>query len=328
MFAIDLIVCTYNHAPMLDRMLANLARQRAPSDVEWRVLVVDNRCTDETPEVLRKHRAAGQIPELSVVGEPEQGLTPARRRGVEHTSAPWLAFVDDDCFLHDDWVEQAAAFARAHPGCGAFGGRVTLEWESTPPPFVEPFRYAFAEQDLGDQPREVPFICGAGVVIRRSALMETGWLDRQLLADRTGTRLISGGDVELALRIGALHPLWYTPACHLRHLIPASRTTLEYLVAVNHGLGASQAYADAMLWPRSYAAWWPAFTVRALRDGARFSVNALAARLGRASGEETKIARSFLKGKWAGAAQVARMDPRRRRALFGCGVPAPREPVA
>ena len=54
-------------------------------------------------------------------------------------------------------------------------------------------------------------LVGAGMVVRRAAPAECGWVERPLLADRIDKRLVSGGDVEIAQRIrGAGYPLWFT----------------------------------------------------------------------------------------------------------------------
>jgi hypothetical protein len=65
----------------LDATLDAVSRQRVPEGVEWRVLVVNNNCTDQTHEVLEKHLSAGRIP-LRAVVETRQGLTHARVCGV------------------------------------------------------------------------------------------------------------------------------------------------------------------------------------------------------------------------------------------------------
>jgi hypothetical protein len=38
----------------------------------------------------------------------------------------------------------------------------------------------------------VDSLADAGMVLRRSALIESGWLDRPLVADRVGNQLVSG----------------------------------------------------------------------------------------------------------------------------------------
>lgn len=250
---LDVVVCTYDNARLLDGTLASI---RAQSDVSalGEVVVVDNNCTDDTREVVARHARDFPVP-MRVVAEPAQGLTPARLRGVTSTAAPWIAFVDDDCLLAGDWVAEAARFAAAHPQCGAFGGEVTPEWEVTPPPFVLEHRYAYAGKRHGASAHRRPWLAGAGMVVRREALARSGWLDEQFLDDRIGRRLVSGGDMELSLRLGAAHELWYAPACRLRHVIPARRMTREYLRRMRIGLGASRHNAEALRWRGSYVTW-------------------------------------------------------------------------
>ena len=96
---IDIVICTYDNAQLLDGALGAIAGQKVPSGAAWSVLVVDNNSTDDTPGVVDRHRREGRIPGLARVEEPVQGLTHARLAGVRNTAAPWIAFVDDDWLL-------------------------------------------------------------------------------------------------------------------------------------------------------------------------------------------------------------------------------------
>lgn len=317
--SLDVVVCTYNNAPLLDQTLAALVAQEAPS-ADWRILVVDNNCTDETPAVVERHAARSPVP-LARVSEPEQGLTPARLRGVRETAGDWIGFVDDDCLLEPGWLEAAARFAAAHPDCGGFGGRVILDWEEAPREVLTRYGWAFAEQDHGDEPKRVPSLAGAGFVFRRGALVASGWPDRHFLADRVGENLVSGGDVEMALRVAARHELWYTPALRLRHRIPARRATLSYLLGVTRGLGTSKLLGDSMLWDGSYPHWLVA-SLAGSREWAgpavRFGGRAL---LRRGGGKDALVQLSFLRGWLGGIWRLARMDAHERQELLGLAAP-------
>lgn len=318
--AIDLVICTYNNASLLDQTLAAISRQDVPPHVKWNVLVVANNCTDETLAVVDRHVQRGKMPSLSWVEEPRQGLTYARLCGVRNTTAPWIAFVDDDCLLRENWVAQAARFAQQHPNCGGFGGKVVLDWVAPPPAVVLKYTYAFAEQDHGAAVRPITYLTGAGLVLRRAALQASGWTEEQFLNDRVGRRLLSGGDMEITLRIhGAGYTLWYNPACTLKHRIPPRRTSVQYLIDINYGLGISQLLVDALRWPGAYPAWLPASTFRALRSSAGVLRQAAKALIRRGSiPEEVAINWSFVQGRWAGIRKMLRMAPRKRRALLGC----------
>lgn len=315
---IDLVICTYNNAALLDRTLTAIANQQVSSDIHWQTLVVNNNCTDETSSVVERHIRSGKIPGLRMVSEPMQGLTPARLCGVTQSTAEWIAFVDDDCLLNDRWVEAAVQFARTHPDCGGFGGKVILEWETPPPAFVRKFGYSFAEQNHGNVAKQVPCLVGAGLVVRRSTLAESGWIDRQFMSDRVGKKLISGGDVELALRLAAQNVLWYTPTCELLHFIPARRTSLQYLIKMNYGLGTSQLFGDSMLWSGSYLAWVFVSIWRTLPGSKTALINGLKALVKRRSAREAAINLSFVLGRWVGIGRMMVMDSGERRGLLGC----------
>lgn len=313
MTSIDLVICTYDNAALLERTLEAVSRLRIPPGVRCGVLVVDNNCTDGTPEVVDRWAASFPLP-LRRVREPVQGLTPARLRGVTETDGEWIAFVDDDCLLAEDWVEQAARFAAEHPACGAFGGRVVPEWETEPPPYVLAHRYAYAAKEHGDTPHRRPWLAGAGMVVRRAALTACGWTDRQHLQDRVGGRLVSGGDVEIGMRIAAGHEVWYVPQCTLRHVIPARRMTRPYLRRITRGLGASRHHAAALAWTRSYPAW----LLWSLAGSLGFLAMGVRRALRPAGGFDPALAFSPLLGWWAAMGEMLRMDAGERRALLGC----------
>ena len=314
------VVCTYNNAPSLDRTLEALRGQRVGPDVDWRILVVNNNCTDDTEAVVERHAALATVP-LTMVHEPEQGLTPARLRGVTTTTEDWIAFVDDDCLLADDWIQSAADFARDKPDCGGFGGEVVLDWERPPPDFVIRYGWAFAQQEHGSEPKPLQCLAGAGFVIRRGALERTGWVERQFLADRVGEKLLSGGDVEMALRLGADHELWYAPGLSLRHRIPARRATLRYLTDVTYGLGSSKLLGDSMLWAGSYGRWLLT-SLLASREWAGASLRyTFRGAIGRGGRADVAINVSFLRGWLAGIWRLLRMAPAERGALLGCAAP-------
>jgi glycosyltransferase involved in cell wall biosynthesis len=309
--SIDIVICTYNRAAGLDTVLSALSQQSPAVDVGWSVLVVDNASTDATAEVVDAHISRQFLPGLRRVREIEQGLTPARRRGVRETSAPWIAFVDDDNFLEPGWLDAIAKAIRLHPDAGAIGGRVVLDWEQPPPAYFKRFGFCFAEQEPGAAARELNSLVGAGMVVSRKALVECGWLERPLLADRVGRRLVSGGDVEIAQRIrGAGYLLWYTPEAVLRHRIPRDRVSSSYLLRVNYGLGGSEALVSALAWRGDWSSW--------RRVAQRRAIKGLVRGLLRPQGVVSTLGSlSFAVGFARGVSGCIAMAPKRRRALLG-----------
>jgi GT2 family glycosyltransferase len=325
---LEVVICTYNNAAMLNDTLSALGRQQSCEHARWSCLVVDNNCTDDTERLVRDHSQSGKIPGLRMVREPEQGLTPARLRGVRSTTAPWIAFLDDDCVLRPDWIAQAVRFAENHPSVGAFGGRVVLDWAIAPPGYVRECAYAFAAQDHGDFQKKVSFVAGAGMVVNRSALAACQWIDGPLLPDRVGSKLVSGGDMEMVLRIGGRgYDVWYVPECQLFHRIPQRRMSLRYLVRINCCLGVSQALAEALVWSGSSRAWLVASSRKLLADMRGLVSMAAAGARRKASIKEVCIQASFKLGQMIGLLRIVRMLPSRRRMVMGLARPRTGDPA-
>ena len=226
-------VCTYNRGPALLRTLEALTAMDSVSGRVTRVVVVDNNCTDGTAERVRGAAAANAGIRVELVREASQGLSHARRRVLEATDEPIIAFVDDDCLPEHGWGAAILGRFDASARAGAVGGRVMLEWEAGPTALALRCAVELAQQELGDAARllsEGEYLVGAGLAVRRAALAEAEWPERAVLVDRAGDSLTSGGDTEIGARMRrAGWELWYEPAARMRHLIPAGRQTREYL---------------------------------------------------------------------------------------------------
>ncbi len=262
-------VCTFNRGPKLLDTLATLAALDTAGGRVTRVVVVDNNCTDGTAQRVREFaRTAAGIP-VQVVAEPEQGLSAARRRVLIETDEPLVAFVDDDCLVDTAWASACLACFDRAPRVGAAGGRVTLRWEQRPSRLACACATQLAQQDHGLAARRLDgdreFLVGAAIVLRRSAVEQTGWLARAVMSDRTGASLVSGGDTELCVRLRAAGwDLWYEPAARVEHLIPPSRQRREYLARLLRGIGRSEPFVEWMRAGRPGPEWLEARTLRAV----------------------------------------------------------------
>jgi glycosyltransferase involved in cell wall biosynthesis len=218
--------------------------------------------------VVAAHVQKNRIPSLTRKVEQRQGLTPARQTGVRESGSDWIAFVDDDCQVASNWVSEAIGFAASRPDAGGFGGRVCPNWGRTPPDYLSRHAWLFAAQDHGDEVCRVESLVGAGVVLNRHALEETGWTAEPYLADRTGLGHVSGGDVEICFRLTAAgRSLWYVPAMWLDHMIAPSRQRMPDLLRLARGLGAGAELVSLMGSPDP--ADWPRQTGEVLREELR-----------------------------------------------------------
>ena len=100
----SVIVCTYNRATLLERLLEALTHQTAPSWT-FEIIIVDDGSEDETPSLCRSQmNRLSNLKYLSM--ESNSGLSAAANRAVSEAKGRYLLFTDDDCIPHPQWVEK------------------------------------------------------------------------------------------------------------------------------------------------------------------------------------------------------------------------------
>ena len=180
MEAVSLVICTRNRASKLGACLAAVERL-VPPGPDWEVIVVDNGSTDGTVDVLERFAKRSGLPAI-VVQEPRAGLGRARNAGLARAQGDIIAFTDDDCYVHEDWLRQiAAVFARED--IGYLGGRILLF-----DPTDAPVTVRTAEAAIRIPPKSFVLpgvILGANMAVRRDAALAIGGFDPMLGA---GTR--------------------------------------------------------------------------------------------------------------------------------------------
>jgi glycosyltransferase involved in cell wall biosynthesis len=243
---ISVITCAHNPRPdYLGKVIEALKNQTLAKD-RWQYLLIDN----ASDEYLANTIDLSWHPRARHVREETLGLTHARLRGISESTGEILVFVDDDNVLDPDYLEQVEEIADQWRLIGAWSGQTRPGFETRPPDWTREYweRLVIREFDQdrwSNQPaddRAMP--CGAGMCVRRRVADHYAHLHatrrRQILLDRAGASLISGGDSDLAicacdvgLGIGLFTSL------RLTHLIPAARLTEDYLVSLVEGLACS-----------------------------------------------------------------------------------------
>ena len=94
-------ICTWNRAALLKRTLQAFQKVRLPPGASWELLVVNNRCTDNTDEVLASFE--GVLP-LRGLFQERQGQSAARNLALAEFKGDRLLWTDDDVEPDPDWI--------------------------------------------------------------------------------------------------------------------------------------------------------------------------------------------------------------------------------
>jgi cellulose synthase/poly-beta-1,6-N-acetylglucosamine synthase-like glycosyltransferase len=115
---------THRRPDMLRRALESMEQQTFPPD-QFEVIVV---ATPDQPTfaIVEQFRTRNRIDVryVTVPNDPSNGRSPSLKRnhGVEQARAPWIAFIDDDCTAHPDWLTAASAYFD-YPNAAGVEGR-------------------------------------------------------------------------------------------------------------------------------------------------------------------------------------------------------------
>jgi glucosyl-dolichyl phosphate glucuronosyltransferase len=222
---ISVVVPTHNRAAGLSRLLDRLADQDADG-VQYEVVVVDNNSTDDTRAVVERAIARDAGRRLRYVFEPRQGVSYARNTGIERTTAPLIAFLDDDGIPGPDWVRGMKRAFDQHPEADCIGGRVRADWRVPAPSWMQQAHTGpLALQDWPDMivvNARSAWICliTANLGFRRDVFTRIGGFSPDFPRNQ---------DRELQLRMWrARMQGLYVPALDVTVVVPPERLTRRY----------------------------------------------------------------------------------------------------
>ncbi len=251
MLDFTVIICTYNGENRLPHVLDRLRTQEHLENLAWEILVIDNNSTDNTEKVVRQYQSQSlkSYPKIRYCFESKQGITFARRLGIQESNSPLIGFLDDDNFPDENWVNSAYSFAQSHPNAGALGSAIQALYEVEPPTNFKriacflaiinrgknAFRYDVLERWL--------FPPGAGLVIRKQAWLSCVPQKPFFTGVAAQSLNNKGEDIEILSYLRkAGWEIWHNPEMKVNHYIPNHRLQKSYLVKLLRGIGLSRYY--------------------------------------------------------------------------------------
>jgi N-acetylglucosaminyl-diphospho-decaprenol L-rhamnosyltransferase len=236
------VVVNYNAGDLLLACVRSILADDSAGRPE--VVVVDNDSTDGSPALL-----AGAQPEVAVIAAGNNlGYARAANLGIAATRAPVVAVLNPDTLLRPGTAGAMLARLTAEPEVGAAGpqlrnpdgtvypsartvpsvldavghGLLLFVWPANP--FTDRYRQTGADPA---HPRDVDWVSGAAVWLRRRALDAVGgWDERYFMYVE---------DVDLCWRLGrAGWRVVYEPSGVVDHLVGGSTASTPYRMIAEH----------------------------------------------------------------------------------------------
>jgi GT2 family glycosyltransferase len=279
---VSVVVVTLNALPWLERCLDSLNGHE--------VVVVDHGSTDGTLELVRE-----RFPRVRVVEQENQGMGGGNNAGMRVAGGRYWLLLNSDAWIVGDAVERLVAFADEHPRAAVIGPRLrntdgTLQRSVR----AEPTVWRLATEYLGirklaprsnllnplyvggfahDAVREVDWLSGAALLVRRDAAEAVGLFDEEFF--------MFSEEVDWLTRFR--HAGWqvlFFPGAEVVHVGGATHGGRMYVenlrgqlrfLAKHRGRREAERARRVLLWSLRVRAFvFPGARGRTYRDGARF----------------------------------------------------------
>jgi GT2 family glycosyltransferase/lipopolysaccharide/colanic/teichoic acid biosynthesis glycosyltransferase len=192
---VSIIIVSYNSSSVLKPCLESIRDQSFAGEVE--VIVVDNASSDGTPDLVREEYPWVEL----VAGNENLGYSRGVNVGVRHARGRFFFILNPDTVLKPDSVQELADFMESNPEAGIVGpklvfhdGNIQLSCRRfytfkvlvlRRTPLGKIFKNAKAERDHlmldfdHESTREVDWLLGAAMFVRRTAVESVGLMDER-----------------------------------------------------------------------------------------------------------------------------------------------------
>ncbi len=245
MTRLSIIVCTFERPQHLARTLTSILAQNGLSRVDLDVVIVDNSDGGSARETVARIAADAPVPLHYVAAHPAN-IAVARNAGLKATSAPVIAFIDDDQELGREWLNAVIDGLNTYPH-DIFFGPVTAVFEGAS---GNGLAQAMFQQDMDapagtdmfaiNRPRSQTYPLSTGNSIFRRRILPDG----PAFDPRYGT---SGGEDFFLFcqlqRRGAR--FGWLPGARVGEHVPPHRCNVDYIV--DRTYAGAQQYASATI---------------------------------------------------------------------------------
>ena len=228
---VTVAICTWNRSQLLNLTLQELTTLRIPKGVQWRLLVVNNNCRDDTDSVIRRYEGALPIERLF---EPKPGLSNARNCALAEARGEWIVWTDDDVLIDPDWLVGFSETVDRFPNAAAVGGPIAPWFPVEPDPDLAAafpiILKGFCGLDWGHEERPLSdreYLFGANMAFH---LGRTEGLRFDPACGRREHFQGGEDDLDFVRRVRARggSVIW-SPRMTVRHYVEPSRMTVDYM---------------------------------------------------------------------------------------------------
>jgi peptidoglycan/LPS O-acetylase OafA/YrhL/glycosyltransferase involved in cell wall biosynthesis len=269
---VSVVICTRNRPDLIGNAVSSVLGNDFPT---FDLVVVDQSTDGRTGDIVRGMMA--DHANLRYIHTNKAGLSRAYNIGIRETTAPVIAFTDDDCVAPTDWVQSVANAFESDPSIDMLYGQVMLPASLADRKDDVPTLPIFEPRKLSQRDGFYLYGMGANFAARRGLLERVGGFDEVLGG---GGPLKSAQDYDLQYRV----------------YLAGATVALRPEVQIDHyGLRSPEQ------WPATHVAYGTgdgAFYIKHIRCGDLFALRMALAQFGKLSVREVLHA-TGIRRRWS-----------------------------
>lgn len=119
---ISVVITSYNYEKYLPDTINSVISQTYS---DWEMIVVDDASTDDSVDIIKEFTKKDSRIKL-IQNETNLGLTETLKKGVKAASGKWVAILESDDILRENYLEKKAEIANKYPDIGMIFNDVEL----------------------------------------------------------------------------------------------------------------------------------------------------------------------------------------------------------
>lgn len=241
---LSFIICTFNRAGYLRKCIYSIINQKNINFSEIEIIIIDNNSSDNTKDLVQELKENFKQITIKYYVEKNQGLSFARNTGIIFSNGEWLAFIDDDAYLIDNYTYSFFSILKKIKNVVAFGGPILLDFESSKPVWYNNYIASvwgyFYPYKNSQYFKTNVYPRGSNMIIKKDIFIKYGYFNTNL--GRKGNILIGGEEKEFFLRIkqNKQNKFFYDTSLIIFHSVPNERNNLNYIKKQSINIGYSE----------------------------------------------------------------------------------------
>ncbi len=224
MISLSIVICTYDRVDILYDCIASIYKSIGDRYQDQCEVIIVNNHPDSQESLLE---VLSPFVSLKIITESSPGLSMARNAGIRQAKNPWIAFIDDDALVPEDYISRAMDIIE-YESYDCFGGHIKSWWKYPRPRWLDDsFGSKPALRTQRDILQNEEYNWGSNIVIKKAALDDIGGFPTHIGMKGKKIGYAAENIVQDQLRAKG-YTIGYDPKLSIDHLVLPAKLKLSW----------------------------------------------------------------------------------------------------